>query len=270
MNLTLFLPHTQKDTGNLLRLLDWINELGGAKRNRAIILSDCRVPQPVRDRLEKKAQPLFAGVAMAATSMALGEETYPIGPNWMFESALKEATKRELPSFLWLEPDCVPTRESWLSDIEGMFARCGKPYMGHVAPGPNGMQTLGRIACFAMPAAKTLMRYTAGSKKTLWNHKAGAEIAALAHNTQLIISSGTGIKAINHLPRVCALYHSDKSGALMRMIREQRAVEASAPPPELKKSTSEMLAEFNDAPLATTPTPSTSELLAQLAQEENA
>lgn len=246
MNLPIFLPHTQKDTSSLLRLLDWINELGGAKRNRAIIISELSVPQPVRDRIEKKAQPIFAGVTMTATAVATASEPYPIGPNWMFEKALAVAIKMELPNFLYLHPDALPTRESWLSDIEGMFARCGKPYMGQVAGSANGVQTLGSIGCFAMPAAKNLMRYTAGSKKVLWNNRGGAELAALAHHTQLIVANGKGVAGLHQLPKVCALYHADKNGSVMKMLKEARgsaAQEALSPlPPE--KTTSELLAEL--------------------------
>lgn len=56
---------------------------------------------------------------------------WPDGPNQCFVEAARwvESLKSREP-WLWLEADCVPTRSTWLDEIEGEYQFCGKSVLG--------------------------------------------------------------------------------------------------------------------------------------------
>lgn len=55
---------------------------------------------------------------------------WPDGPNLCFAVAAEAVYTRFKQPWLWLEPDCVPTRSAWLDEIESEYRYCGKPVLG--------------------------------------------------------------------------------------------------------------------------------------------
>lgn len=112
MSLLLVLPYCPADANQALRLLGWLQELGGCRHNKALLVADIKVPKQVQQQMNEKAQQVFQSFHAITTPHNLPNEAWPVGPNWMFETALRHIGSRKLGAFLWLEPDCVPMRAS--------------------------------------------------------------------------------------------------------------------------------------------------------------
>lgn len=100
--------------------------LGGVKKHRAIIFHPADV-QP--HDIEACLRQVFDAVDVVSYPPRL--KGWPDGPNQAFFTAA-ELIHRKYPKeeWLWLEADCVPTRQSWLDDIAGEYRFCGQPILG--------------------------------------------------------------------------------------------------------------------------------------------
>lgn len=65
---------------------------------------------------------------------------WPDGPNQCFAIAARAMLTFSKEPWLWMEPDCVPTRSEWLDEIEGEYQFCGQPILGCLEStfGPDG------------------------------------------------------------------------------------------------------------------------------------
>src|SRR6185369_3409346 len=116
MSLVVVLPFCKKDTQAALRLLAWIKELGGCPEHDLVLLVAHGVADAAISTLKKESS--FRTTDVMRTPFALPDESrHPIGPNWMFETAVKNLST----SFLWLEPDSVPLCSGWLNKLEAEY-----------------------------------------------------------------------------------------------------------------------------------------------------
>lgn len=115
------------DALKALRQLEYIADLGGAE-NYPFILAHTEAVDPTP--LIQVARRAFASVE---TIVIPGNELpWPVGPNHDFFHAVNALNGRG--PFLWLEWDVLPTRPSWLADLEREYLASGKPFMGRVHP----------------------------------------------------------------------------------------------------------------------------------------
>ncbi len=116
-NILIVLPFCKKDKPSAIRLLKWISELGGCPDNDCLLIGSNEI-----DKVDFDVS-MFRSHLFIQPSFPLKDETHPIGPNRMFETALLHMTRTGATKpFLWLEPDCVPMRAGWIKSIEEEYA----------------------------------------------------------------------------------------------------------------------------------------------------
>ncbi len=135
------IPFYKGDYNQAKDLLEWINDLGEVKNNSCLLLADIKMPIADINVLRDIAQKCFKDVAVTTTPHSLPNEKWPIGPNWMFQTACEYVYKNTANPFLWLEPDALPLKRGWLAEMEDEYNCCGKPFMGAVvhSSGQDGL-----------------------------------------------------------------------------------------------------------------------------------
>ena len=244
MNLTVVIPFTQADAALAESLLEWIEKLGGCPANPCLLVADCKLAKDVVKAVADRARRAFLTVTVTATPFSLPNEKWPIGPNWMFETALRAFGERNDRPFLWLEPDATPMKASWLADIENAYLACckRKPFMGQVMrPGLAGLpnEMLSGVAVYPADACKRLLKEVIASKTKKAFDVATAEIVApIAQHTRLIWNfhgpsrdaSPTFVRVIEKghpknalplsaIPTPTVLFHRCKDASLINLLR---------------------------------------------------
>jgi hypothetical protein len=243
MTLTVVIPFSSADLTLAGDLIDWIDKLGGCPNNSCLLVADCKLDKEQVKNIAEKAQRAFKRVDLIATPFALASEKWPIGPNWMFETALKALAMTKEP-WLWLEPDAVPMKSSWLVDIENAYKACcqRKPFMGQVIrPGLPGLpsEMLSGVAVYPADASKRLLQLVVAHKAKKAFDVATAELVApLAQHSRLIwnfhgpaqdmpptfvreVEAGHPKNALplNAIPPQTVLFHRCKDGSLINLLR---------------------------------------------------
>lgn len=142
------LPFCGADKAAAIRLTEWIEELGGVSRHECmIVMQEGQNPNGVIEPLkrafarvyvlpcydEKPGWPQGANVLWQTTVQVLCAARQTLKPTKPGEVRLKTRPYPDAQPFLWLEPDAIPLRASWLDDIEKEYAECeanGKAFMG--------------------------------------------------------------------------------------------------------------------------------------------
>lgn len=134
------IPYALPDSQQAHELLVWMAELGGCKRNVCLLVASAKVDGETNKVLMALAASVFKQVHFISTPGNLPDERWPIGPNWMFQTAMNWVYRNMLVPFWWNEPDCIPLCEGWLDFIEQEYYRAGKPFLGCVVKGISGGQ----------------------------------------------------------------------------------------------------------------------------------
>jgi len=124
------------DRDQALNLLRWIGELGGVSGHELILQGTQQVAREgLHTELISEAKKSFASVEyfMPYTE---DERGWPQSPNhaWqecvihMRELFAKRPAGSITPAWLWIEPDCVPLRSTWLDELEDGYKKAGKPF----------------------------------------------------------------------------------------------------------------------------------------------
>lgn len=244
MKFLIVLPVSRHDLAVAENLLEWVEELGRHPENNLLLVRDCKLEEMQCVKLLATARRVFNAVEMITTPFSLPDERWPIGPNWMFETALRHLSKKPgCPAWLWLEPDCVPMRTSWLSELETAYARCQKLFMGQVVvPGRQGLplKMLSGVAVYPGDARllATLLRVVVQNKtRAAWDVAAADLLVPLSHHTKLIWNfigekdtpptfvrkrrSEHPRNALepSDIPPTCGLFHRCKDGSLIGLLR---------------------------------------------------
>ena len=244
MMLTVVLPFTAADHQLALNLLDWIAQLDSKLPNSCILLPDCKLSKAQVKQVELKAAGVFAKVDIVPTAQALKDERWPIGPNWMFETALLhwKTAGRKSP-FLWLEPDCVPMKAGWLKMLGDTYASVckRKPFVGQVVlPGLPKLpvEMLSGVAMYPADAWKLMLNPMSQKRLTeAFDVSTALHVVPQAMHTRLIWNfhgekgmPPTFVKTIekNHpknalplsaIPPQTVLFHRCKDGSLINLLR---------------------------------------------------
>lgn len=129
------IPYALPDINQAFELLQWISELGGCPRHACLLVHSAKVDADSNRQCLELALKSFRRVFQVSTPGNLPDERWPIGPNWMFQTAMNWVYQNVLTAFWWNEPDCIPLREGWLDFIETEHYRGGKPFSGCIVKG---------------------------------------------------------------------------------------------------------------------------------------
>lgn len=243
MTLTVVIPFSKSDITLCEGLIEWIDRLGGCPNNPCLLVADCKLAKDQVESVSNLVKRAFKSVNVISTPFSLPSEKWPIGPNWMFETALRHLENTKEP-FLWLEPDSVPMKSSWLVDIENAYKSiCNRRhFMGQVMrPGLPGLpdEMLSGVAVYPADACKRLLKTVVQSKTKKAFDVATAEIVApQTQHTRLIwnfhgpardmpptfvreIEKGHPKNALplNAIPPQTVLFHRCKDGSLINLLR---------------------------------------------------
>ena len=237
MRLLVVLPFCEKDQKLLLGLLKWIQELGMLDNDCALVFSK-NTNRDLVHEVVAEASLCFKNVKQIPTPHSLADETWPKGPNWLFETAAKHIEASRLGNWLWLEPDCVPMCQGWLGFIEKAYAKYGKPFMGpRLDP---GRKAPGLAGCSVYPQdAYSRLKPTfpgIGINKA-WDVACGEIMEEQGVITRLIThwwgqrnipptfrvfkrkDEVAHCKLVSSIPTMCVLFHRCKDGSLIDILR---------------------------------------------------
>lgn len=143
------------------------------------------------------------------------------GPNAMWTQTAREMCRLQKGPWLWLEPDAVPLRSDWLEALDAEYRRCGKPFMGGMAP--KGERMSG-VAVYHQNTARTCERAMRCGRVAFDFVGAQDFLRMGVHFTPLIadhfrcdpFKDETDFNARVH--REAVLHHGDKTGSIYRFI----------------------------------------------------
>lgn len=167
------------------------------------------------------------------------------GSNALWLKAAEEAQKIGEP-WMFLEPDAVPIRASWMIEIESEYKRIGKPYMGALIEHKNSFQPNPYLeGCSVYPAVafSEIGRMMVPGKS--WTLSTAPFVVPRAANSQLFqhlwgekdnpptfarqAIAGTNVFGLNYIQPQTALYHRSKDGTLIDLLRERKGLRTSQP-----------------------------------------
>lgn len=207
--------------------LDWVAELGGCHSYDLVLLA------PPNATLPESVQAWRSVIRLQDRNQV---SAWPQGPNLSFQQILwwQLLNKIEEPIF-WVEADAIPLRTNWVQEWEAEYLRGKKPFMGGLVAQAN--QTPAHMTGNAIypPYAGKFASKLLEAKNTAFDVWASPEILPQLHPTNLIqhlwrhppierLSQYRGI-----VDEHANLFHSDKFGAIIKLLRSQRPHQAEEP-----------------------------------------
>lgn len=164
------------------------------------------------------------------------------GSNSLFKAAALHARNVGEP-FLFLEPDAVPIRPQWLEAIESEYQRCGKPFMGAVVRHSVTSLPNPYLEGCAVYPSDAWSRMLPQSPDTSWTLANAERVVPHAFNSPLFshfwgprydfpptfaAAKGPGSPEntllLSDIRPGTALYHRNKDGTLIRLLRKQMGI----------------------------------------------
>lgn len=223
------LGYCDRDEELAIKLAGWMRDLGPYPGHTLLVARD----------ISSKVRP-FVNVGFdEVTEIEITDDVWrhwPESCNNVFGHVSRhiEYSMGAVP-FLWLEPDVVPMRPGWLNSIVMEYEKCGMPFMGDfvsvhtpeldvpdhmsgVAVYPGSMTNNAGMALITLEyawdvaAAYQIVPRMATSRLILhtWKHPPFENLEAIK-------------KEIYDKKPECVLFHADKSGSLIDLLRSKNA-----------------------------------------------
>lgn len=216
--MTVCFPFHNADSALAMRLLRWINRIGGCKSHDCVLVSDAGVSWPIAADLLTLACEAFRTAKVIVNSSPV--EGWIPGSSSLFFTAANHCQKNGVP-FLWLEPDTTPLKPHWLDQIGIEYSLKSKPFMGHIykCDQPDMPKVL--LSGIAVYPHDAFSRLKAWRDSPLPFDVATAYVTVpeSAHTDLVQHYWGIGIPPINP---AAVLFHRDKHGVLMKRIEDKQ------------------------------------------------
>jgi len=140
--LVLVFPYSVKDQMLAEKNMAWIAEMAGpTKLDRTCVIHfDGAVDSYYTGSIIRNATQAFTNVIQSRYPTPRAPYMgWPGACNWAFQHAVRFMEAQGRNSWLWLEPDAIPTRSDWLTALESEYARGGRPFMGTIIGGMGHM-----------------------------------------------------------------------------------------------------------------------------------
>jgi len=227
------LPVCNMDAELMLKMLDWILELGNSQSHETLLSYDQTTLRGSVSRIASKASACFAKVHQTAYGVPKGTR-FPQTAAWQHAARVMQEIGRP---WLWLEADCVPLRSSWLHELQMEYDRCGKPFCGPIVPTQghvngtsiypaNTPQLLPRTMSHALNA------FDVECKDEMGANVCGSNLWCLAWAVERgrLVADGNGSlpsfppnsPLLRQIPREAAIFHREKTGSLIDRLRERK------------------------------------------------
>lgn len=174
------------------------------------------------DKIAAILKPAFSKVEVV--SCYHDQRGWPISCNLAFEQAAWHSYNITKAPFLWMEPDAVPLKGSWIDDIEAAYSSCGKPFMGDFVGikniMPNGIDHMSGVAVY--PSNMPAYAGSAFNNETIaWDIASGRDVVPKMARTTLIHHDWIPEKKWRRdvvtpdcVKDGAVIYHPDKNGVL--------------------------------------------------------
>jgi hypothetical protein len=229
------------DVEQLLRLLEWVSDLGVLKNHSAVICSDAGTPFDEVTKAKTLAETIFGSVDVISNNRSI--TSWVEGPKSLVIAMMKWAAKNNV-AFLLMDSDAIPLKPGWLDAIEVEYRQCGKPYMGHVfgcdQPGLPA-RLMSPIAVYPPDSNELLPVILAGHH---WDVSVADTVVPKCHDTALIhnlfgemnrpptfAEKGIVFQPENIRPGA-VVFHRNKDGTLMNLLRQRMGIPARPIPRE--------------------------------------
>lgn len=226
-SLLLCMPCWEDDAPKLEALIDWIYQLNArTKAGHALILCGPGVHGEYVTKLGISADVTFEG----HTIIHLPPWTVPPadkkqGVNYMAYAAARAVRERFNWPWLWLEPDCVPLKRGWLTQLAQAYHGQPKRYMGTPlqvrpvgeSPDAPAFTFLSRTAVYPPDAVVDLEPLC---KRPEWFERNSVLLDKAAKN-RLIQTGGLYNHETTVIREDAVLFHSDKQGELIPLLRDK-------------------------------------------------
>ncbi len=240
------LPFHAGDKAQAVSLANWIRELGQVSEHKALVCvgegcDETGVIEPLRE--------CFGSVSAfrpnAKVKRGEGKMGYARAANAMWQSVAWKIYFQDKCSWLWLEPDAIPTRPSWLREIDAEYRAFKKPFMG--AMGQAQIAMLNGVAVYP-PNVCDFAPLALQAGDCPWDLNAAPQILKHAHVSDLFHHvyqvSGEAPTFPKHKDKLtnAALFHRNKDGTLITYLKEHGYTTSSSSPkpnPEYEKATYE-------------------------------
>lgn len=205
-------------------LCDWIFELNGnATKGNVLLVSDSDVHKEAQTRVRLAAEVAFEHCNLV---VAPPFERIPKAErvNHLFQCAAASVAGMYRLPWLWLEPDCVPLRQSWLHEISEAYydqpMRYYGPHLKVITQDKREVMLLGRQAVYPVAAMLDVGPYCTANQE--FNIVAGNVLVSKSTKCrliqQLVFSHETDPGKIRS---DAVILHSDKAGLLIQRLRQE-------------------------------------------------
>src|SRR4026207_2334986 len=130
---------TEKDVDQVQRWLTWVEELGGMMGHALFLMPFKGMKPTLKTNIPFTVVPDEQGIMGDWADTKITDVRDASGPNsmfrqfaWYFHPINKQAP---LGPYMWIEPDCVPTRPGWHDELAAEYATCGSPFMAAFGKG---------------------------------------------------------------------------------------------------------------------------------------
>ena len=229
------LPCCEKDLQMLIKNLQWMKDLDGQQHFDALVSQDPDTNRILAGQVMDAARAAFVHVDHFVYDR-VPMPRWPFGPNWAFQSTAWHIYERVGRPWFWMEADCVPLREGWLSEWFDEYAHCGKPFMGAVVPGRQHMNGTAIYPANFPEVSPAAMK----AADVAWDWVMQNDTIPLTHNSKLLFHFWGVVNGMPHpydgppanfltqadvdrwIPPHAVLVHRAKFGTLQDRLRERR------------------------------------------------
>jgi hypothetical protein len=233
--MTVVIPFCPADADQALSLLEFIGQLGGCQEYACLLVIDAAVDWAKCVDALTLANRAFRDARIIATESTV--TGWPAGANALWLKAAHYC-KCAGTDFLWLEPDAIPLKRGWLVAIDKM--RKGTRYFGHIYMyREQVMKVMSGVAVYPADAIDQIAPYIQLSPQLAFDVSAAMVVIREATHTKLIhhfygekdlaptfvenrtAETTRNAFTLDQLPAECVVYHRNKDGTLMGLLRKK-------------------------------------------------
>lgn len=231
-------PFCATDVDRLLDMLEWCVHLGH-QNHPSLLIADPNVPWDKAVKALDLAKKAFNSAEIVSIDHHV--EGWITGSCALFKKTAIEAKVRNT-HFLFMEPDAVPLKPTWMDELESSYARSGKPFMGAlISHQTKGLPSpyLEGIAVYPTNAIDVMEPVWRNNQS--WTLACAEAVVPLSTNTPLIKHvwgeknkpppvfaesnvPGTHIFCLRNIPPEAVIWHRCKDSSLIRLLRKRQGV----------------------------------------------
>ena len=244
--LVVVIPYCTKDAPEAKCLLEWIGEIQGTHPHDAcLMVADAAVPLEQQKEIGAVAKGIFswAQTMMVPVKPAVNGQ-YQVPAAEMFKWAAMQIDTTLKWNWLWLEPDCVPLKSGWLSALTEAYNSQPKRFMGAlIETDQPGVPKVHLAGCAIYPNCfyQDIEKKKFCDGKTHFDLQWANYVVPGAVNTELLfhrwgapsdpptfkavkeLTDGVNVGTLDLIPPSAVLFHRNKDGSLIDLLRNQRA-----------------------------------------------